>query len=63
MLSAFGIIAAGIVWAMWEDLPFSSWPAGIALSASGVIALFTIWWASTDLKKKRARLAAQSDGA
>ena len=28
---------------------------------SGVIALFTIWWASNDLKKKRARLAAQSD--
>lgn len=61
VISACGIIAAGVVWAMWQDLPFSSWPAGLALSGSGVIALFTIWWASNDLKKKRARLAAQSD--
>ena len=61
VLSACGIIAAGIVWAMWEDLPLSSWPAGLALSASGVIALFTIWWAAQDLKKKRARLAAAGE--
>ncbi len=61
VLSALSIIAAGFVWALWEDLPYSSWFTGMALSASGVIALGTIWWAATDLKKKRAKLAAQSD--
>ncbi|HUR76211.1 MAG TPA: PGPGW domain-containing protein [Sporichthya sp.] len=60
VLSALGLIAGGIVWAMWDDLPLSSWPTGIALSASGVLALGTIWWASADLKKKRARLAASA---
>ncbi|WP_019872734.1 PGPGW domain-containing protein [Sporichthya polymorpha] len=60
IVSACGIIAAGFVWALWEDLPFSSWYSGLALSASGVVALFTIWWAASDLKKKRARLAANS---
>lgn len=59
--SACGIIAAGVVWALWEDLPYSSWVTGAALSGSGVIALFTIWWAGNDLKKKRARLAEQAD--
>lgn len=58
VLSSLGIIAAGIVWTQWEDLPLSGWPTGIALSGSGVLALGTIWWASNDLKKKRARLAA-----
>ena len=61
VVSACGIIAAGFVWALWEDLPYSSWLTGMALSASGVIALFTIWWAANDLKKKRAKLAAQAD--
>ncbi|MBA3745027.1 PGPGW domain-containing protein [Sporichthya sp.] len=55
VLSALSLVAAGIVWAMWDELPLSSWPTGIALSASGVLALGTIWWASTDLKKKRRR--------
>lgn len=59
--SACGIIAAGFVWALWEDLPYSSWVTGMALSGSGVIALFTIWWAANDLKKKRARLAAAGE--
>ena len=58
VLSALGIIAAGFVWALWEDLPYSSWLTGMVLSASGVIALFTIGWAANDLKRKRARLTA-----
>lgn len=61
VLSACSIIAAGFVWALWEDLPYSSWVTGMALSASGVLALFTIWWAANDLKKKRARLATTGD--
>jgi len=61
VLSACGIIAAGIVWATWDKLPYGSWLTGGSLAASGVLALITIWWSINDLKKKRARQAATSD--
>jgi uncharacterized protein (TIGR02611 family) len=60
VLSALGIIAAGIVWATWDALPYGSWLTGGSLAASGVLALITIWWSVRDLRRKRARQATTS---
>jgi uncharacterized protein (TIGR02611 family) len=59
VLSACGIIVAGIVWATWDRVPYGSWLTGGSLAASGVLALVTIGWSVHDLRKKRARLAAE----
>lgn len=53
VLGGLSIIAAGIVWALWGDLPYSSWATGGVLAGSGVLALITIAWSVQDLKKKR----------
>lgn len=60
VVSAFGVIAAGIVWATWDELPLSGWLTGGSVAFSGVLALVTIAWSIQDLKKKRARESAAS---
>jgi hypothetical protein len=53
LLAAVGMIAGGIVWALNDNLPMSSWFTGGTLSGGGVLALGTIIWSVLDLRRHR----------
>lgn len=55
VLSSIAMIVGGILWAVQEDWPLSSWYTGGTLAFGGVLALATIGWSILDLRKHRAR--------
>ncbi len=55
VISSIGMIVGGVIWALQEDWPFSSWYTGGTLAFGGVLALATIGWSIIDLRNHRAR--------
>jgi hypothetical protein len=57
VVGALTMIVGGILWALHDELPLSSWFTGGTVVGGGVLALGTIVWSVLDLRRHRARQA------
>jgi putative transmembrane protein PGPGW len=51
--AGLGLIAAGIVWGLWDRLPFSGWSAGSSLILSGLILFALLFWSYRKVRARR----------
>ncbi|AXK36331.1 hypothetical protein DVA86_30855 [Streptomyces armeniacus] len=53
VLAGLGLIAAGIVWGLWPELPLGGWATGSGLVLSGFILLGLLWWSHRRVSERR----------
>jgi uncharacterized protein (TIGR02611 family) len=54
LVSAAGLVAAGVFWGLNESVPAHGWFTGGTLIFSGLVAMGTVIWSVRDLRRSRA---------
>ncbi|CNE15128.1 conserved hypothetical protein [Mycobacterium tuberculosis] len=53
ILTGLALIAAGVVWGIVDELPFSGWSTGSGLILSGLILFALLYWSRLRVKGRR----------
>jgi hypothetical protein len=55
ILTGLALFAAGVVWGLVDELPFSGWSTGSGLILSGIILFALLYWSYRRVKAGRAQ--------